>query len=209
VATVIADMSMSLDGFVADEDDGVDLLFTWYRTGDVVVPTANADLTFRTSDASAAELRKAMTEVGVLVCGRRLFDLAGGWGGRHPVDVPVVVVSHHVPDGWIDGESFAFVTSGIDDALARATEIAGDKVVGIATATIAQQCLNAGLLDRLRINLVPVLLGRGVPFFEHLAARTALEGPRVTEGHGVTHLEYGVRSSVPAPTLGATTSRKN
>jgi len=78
--------------------------------------------------------------------------------------------------------------------VARAKGVAGDKIVSVASATIAQQCLNAGLLDEIVVDLVPVLLGTGIRFFDNLSgAPIELNGPRVIEGTGVTHLYYRVR----------------
>ena len=193
MATVIADMSMSLDGFVADSDDRTDQVFGWFFGGDTPVPTANPHVTFQVSEASARELREGLANVGALISGRRTFDLAGGWGGAHPMGVPVVVVTHDAPDGYEDAP-FHFVGDGIESAVAKAKQIAGDKIVGVASPDITRQCLDAGLLDGIRVSLVPVLLGSGVPWFANLAsAPVALEGPTVTEGDGVTHLNYRVK----------------
>jgi len=113
MATVLANMSMSLDGFIADLSDGVEHLFGWYSNGDVTVPTADARWTFHPSEASAKHLRDGLTNVGALVCGRRLFNHTGGWGGNHPMGVPVFVVTHSVPDGWPREDApFTFVTEG-------------------------------------------------------------------------------------------------
>jgi len=195
MATVVADMSMSLDGFIADPSDGVEHLFGWYNNGDVTVPTAGARWTFHTSAASARHLRDGLANVGALICGRRLFDHTGGWGGNHPTGVPVFVVTHTVPDSWPHPDApFTFVTDGIDSALAQAAAVAGEKVVCVASANVAQQYLNAGLLDEVRISLVPVLLGKGIPFFDNLtSAPIELAGPTVIEGNQVTHLYYRVR----------------
>lgn len=192
---VIANMSMSLDGFIADPSDGIEHVFGWYFNGDVAVPTAAEWLTFQTSEASANHLRDSFNNIGALVSGRRLFDTAGGWGGNHPVGVPVFVVTHSVPDGWPREDApFTFVTDGIESALSQAKAVAGEKVVAVGSANIAQQCLDAGLLDEIHVDLVPVLLGEGIPFFEKLSgAPVELEGPRVVEGIGVTHLSYRVR----------------
>jgi dihydrofolate reductase len=193
MATVIADMSMSLDGFVADSDDRTDQVFGWFFGGDTPVPTANPHVTFQVSEASARELREGLANVGALISGRRTFDLAGGWGGAHPIGVPVVVMTHSAPDGYEDAP-FHFVSDGIESAVAKAKEIAGDKIVGVASPDITRQCLDAGLLDGIRVSLVPVLLGSGVPWFANLShAPVQLEGPTVTEGDGVTHLNYRVK----------------
>jgi dihydrofolate reductase len=195
MATVIADMSMSLDGFIADRNDGVGPLFDWYQAGPVSTPTAGEEWAFETDAASAEQLREGLRAIGALICGRRLFDLTKAWGGRHPMGCPVVVVTHSVPGGWPrDDAPFSFVTDGVESAVARASGMAGDKVVAVATPTITQQCLNAGLLDVIRVNLVPVLLGDGIRFFEHLRdAPIMLDDPEVSEGLRVTHLQYRVR----------------
>lgn len=109
--------------------------------------------------------------------------------------MPVVVVTHSVPDGWPrDDAPFTFVTDGIDSAVAQAKAIAGEQTVAVASANIAQQCLDAGLLDEIVVSLVPVVLGEGIPFFTNLRkAPVELDDPRVIEGTGVTHLAYRVR----------------
>jgi dihydrofolate reductase len=195
MATVVANMSMSLDGFIADRNDEVGPLFDWFQTGPVTVPSADERWSFKTYEASAAQLREALHTIGALICGRRLFDLTKAWGGRHPIGCPVVVVTHTVPEGWPrDGAPFTFVTDGVESAVSQAKAIAGDKVVAIATPTITQQCLELGLLDVIRVDLVPVLLGDGIRFFDNLRdAPIMLDDPEVIEGTRVTHLLYRVR----------------
>jgi dihydrofolate reductase len=187
---------MSLDGFIADPHDEVGPLFDWYRTGPVTTPSASEEWHYKTDEASAEQLREALHSVGALICGRRLFDLTHAWGGRHPIGCPVVVVTHTVPEGWPREDApFTFVTDGVESAVAQAKALAGDKIVAVATPTITQQCLNAGLLDAIRVDLVPVLLGDGIRFFDNLRdTPVMLEDPTVTEGMRVTHLEYRVRS---------------
>src|SRR6266508_190110 len=197
MAVVISEMSMSLDGFVADPADQVGPLFDWYANGEVEVPTAVPERwTFRTSEASAGYLRESMGRIGALVAGRRLFDI-GRWGEHgHPYGVPVFVVTHDVPQGWPREDAplpITFVTDGVEHAVAQAKATAGEGWVGVAGPNIAQQCLDAGLLDEVRINLVPVLLGKGISYFDKLSnAPFALEDPRVIQGTGVTHLIYRV-----------------
>jgi dihydrofolate reductase len=195
VADVIASFSMSLDGFVADPSDAVGPLFDWFGNGDVEVRWPGNDMVSHTTPASAAYLREVIDATGALVVGRRLFDYTSGWAGSHPLGVPVFVVSHRVPDGWPrDGAPFTFVTEGVEPAVAAAKAVAGDKAVGVAGPNVAQQCLNAGLLDEVAVDLVPVLLGEGIRFFDHVAhAPVVLEDPRVVVGHRVTHLRYRVR----------------
>lgn len=192
---VIANMSMSLDGFVSHPTDGVEHLFQWYGSGDVPVHTANPDMTFRVSAASADRLNRAFEGIGVLVYGRRTFDESGGWIGGHPIGKPVIVVTHSVPDGWPRADTpLTFVTDGIESALAQAKATAGGKAVVVGSADLTQQCLNLGLLDELQIDLVPLLLGKGIRFLDHLAKTpVALAEPSVVQGAGVTHLSYQVR----------------
>ena len=196
---VVAIMSMSLDGYVADANDGVAEVFDWYFSGDVEVPTASGSsgMTFRVSPPSADHLRGLVAETGAMLTGRRTFEVAGGWGGQHPWDVPAFVVTHQVPDGWPrPGSTVEFVTDGIESAVARAKAAAGPKNVGVHGAHTIQQCLDAGLLDELHVDLAAVLLGGGVRLFDDLANAPAVLGsPTVVAGEGVTHLRYPVRRS--------------
>ena len=196
---VVAFMSMSLDGYVADANDGVAEVFDWYFSGDVEVPTASgtSDMTFQVSPASAEHLRGLVAEIGAMLTGRRTFEVAHGWDGQHPWDVPAFVVTHHVPDGWPrPGSTVQFVTDGIESAVARAKAAAAPKSVGVHGAHTIQQCLDAGLLDEIHIDLAAVLLGAGVRLFDHLAnTPVVLRDPTVVAGVGVTHLRYPVRTS--------------
>jgi dihydrofolate reductase len=199
LSKVVALMSMSLDGYVADTSDGVDEVFDWYFSGDVEVRTASArtGMTFRVSPSSADHLRGLEAEIGAMLTGRRTFERADGWGGQHPWDVPAFVVTHETPDGWPrPGSTVEFVTDGIESAVTRARSAAGPKSVGVHGAQTIQQCLNAGLLDEIHVDLAAVLLGSGVRLFEHLAATPVVLGnPRVVTGVGVTHLRYPVHAS--------------
>jgi dihydrofolate reductase len=197
MSKVYTGASMSLDGYIAGPgESGFEHLFKWYANGDVSVPTANPAMTLQMTPQSADHFRTIGEIIGAIVVGRKLFDSTGGWGGNHPMGVPVVVLSHSVPDGWPrDDAPFTFVSEGIERAVEVARERAGDKVVGVNGGTIARQCLEAGLLDEIWIDLVPVLLGGGTPFFDQLAAAPSeLEGPiSVVNGADVTHLRYRVK----------------
>jgi dihydrofolate reductase len=196
MSKVYTGASMSIDGYISGPDEsGFDLLFRWYGNGDVEVPTADPNMTMRSSAVSADHFRAVIERTGALVVGRRLFDLTSGWRGNHPVGCPVVVVTHRpAPDDWPADAPFTFV-EGIERAIETAREIAGDKVVGVNGGTIASQCLNARLLDEVWVDLVPVLLGGGTPYFADLEnAPAVLEGPvSVVQGVDVTHLRYTVR----------------
>jgi dihydrofolate reductase len=104
-------------------------------------------------------------------------------------------VTHRPPPEWVKEEwPVTFVTDGVQSAIEQVKVIAGIKNVVVASATIVQQCLNAGLLDEIHIDLVPFLLGDGVRLFEHLkSAPVALEDPQVSTGTGVTHLTYRIK----------------
>jgi dihydrofolate reductase len=198
MAKVTTELSMSLDGFIAGPDDSIEHLFGWYENGDVEVTTAVPELTFHTSAASARHIRENFPKVGALISGRRLFDITNGWNGTHPVDAPVVVVSHNVPEEWIaehPGAPFTFV-GDVETAVSKAKEIAGEKNVSVAGPNVIQQVINLGLMDEITVSLVPVLIGEGIPFFGKLVnPPVKLEGPEIVEGDGVTHLAYKVVKS--------------
>ena len=197
MAKVIALMSMSLDGYVADANDGVDEVFDWYFSGDVEIPISSPtmEMTFRVSPPSAEHLNGLIAELGAMLTGRRTFEVADGWGGQHAWG-PAFVVTHDVPAGWPrPGSTVEFVTDGIESAVARAKAAAGSKSVGVHGADTIQQCLNAGLLDEIQVDLAAVLLGEGVRLFDHLADTPVVLGdPKVVDGVGVTHLRYPVRA---------------
>src|SRR3954454_21164764 len=194
---VIALMSMSLDGYVADPSDGVDEVFDWYFSGDVEIPITSPTMTmtFRVSEPSAEHLRGLIAELGAMLTGRRTFEVADGWGGQHAWG-PAFVVTHDIPAGWPrPGSTVEFVTDGIESAVARAKAAAGSKSVGVHGADTIQQCLNAGLLDEIQVDLAAVLLGEGVRLFDHLANTPVVLGdPKVIDGAGVTHLRYPVQA---------------
>jgi dihydrofolate reductase len=195
---VIADMSMSLDGFIADKQHGVEALHGWFFNGQAEVQTPNPAVSFRPSEASAEVLRDALASVGAIVGGRHYFDSAQGWGGQHPMGVPVYVVTHRPPPaGWpADNDAIRFVYDGVESAIRQAQEAAGEKTVALATPTVTRAAYAAGLLDGVSVNLVPVLLGDGIPWFAGISdAPVPLEGPRIVPGNGVTHLRYAVTKS--------------
>jgi dihydrofolate reductase len=189
--------SMSLDGYIAGPgESGFEHLFKWYGNGDVEVPTTKPDMTMRMTEGNAEHWRTVIDLTGALIVGRKLFDYTSGWGAEHPIGKPVVVLTHNPPpEDWPADAPFTFVSGGIEAAIETARELAGDKGVGVNGGSIARQCLDAGLLDEIWVDLVPVLLGGGTPFFDQLgSAPVELEGPvAVTEGLDVTHLRYRVK----------------
>jgi dihydrofolate reductase len=190
---VIAQASMSLDGFIADTNDQVGPLFDWYNNGDTQIPGHD----FRTSAASAGYLRAAWSAIGADVIGRRLFDLTNGWNGRPVVGEAVFVVTHQPPADWpyLDAP-FTFVTDGLPSAIAQAQAVAGDRDVSITPGNIAGQAFQAGLIDEVRIDLVPVVFGAGVRYFgDYAGSPLLLDDPQIVQGDQVTHLHYRLRKS--------------
>jgi dihydrofolate reductase len=198
---VVTGATVSLDGYIAGPNEtGFEHLFAWFDAGEHELPSANPAVSFHLTEADHRFLRAVNESVGACVVGRRLFDITDGWGGIHPFDKPIVVVTHSIPDDWVAAHPdapFTFVTDGIEAAIERALAIAGELNVIVTAGKLGSQCLELGLLDGLWLDLVPVLLGDGVPFFEHLkAAPILLDGPHeVVQGARVTHLRYTVRRS--------------
>lgn len=195
---VVTAATVSLDGYIAGPyETGLDLLFAWFDGGNFELKTAIPDIRIMLSEPDHRYMRDFFESIGAFVCGRRLFDQNDGWGGTHPLGVPVVIVTHHVPEdrtaAHLDAP-FTFVTDGVASAIERAQALAGDRDVSVSSGKISSQCLELGLLDEVSIDLVPVLLGNGVPLFEHFEAPILLDGPMlVVQGQRVTHLRYTVR----------------
>ena len=198
---VVFNMTVSLDGFVAGPNDnpdnglgdGGDALFNWYFSGDTEIYLSEGTPMLKVSKQSAELLKKSVETYGAGVWGRRTFDIAHAWGG-HPPGSPCFIVTHNIPQEWVyEGSPFTFVTDGVESAIRQAKEAAGNKDVVICTASILQQCLNAGLMDEIHLDVAPLLLGQGVRLFDHLNIKPIqLERIRVVEAPGVTHLGYRV-----------------
>ncbi len=202
MGNVVTELSVSLDGFVAGPNDnpenglgdGGEQLHAWYFKGDTAFPLPGTDMVFQISRASAELMQEEWGNVGAGVVGRRMFDIAQAWGGNPPGGGPYFVVTHTPPQEWLkEGSPFTFVTDGVESAVRQAKHAAENKNVSVSSASIVQQCIKAGLLDEIHINLVPVLLGGGVRLFEHLGPTPIqLERIRVVEVPGVTHLRFRV-----------------
>jgi len=195
MAKVLTHMCMSLDGFVAQPDDNPAELFDWYWGGDVVVASAQPEMSFSVDAAGAAMLRELTSGCGALVAGRRLFDQTDGWGDNHPAGAPVVVVTHRpAPDDAAGRFPRTTFTGSVEEAITTAKRIAGERFVTIASADIIQQALNLGLVDEVCVSLVPVLFGTGVSYFgELVGGHVMLEDPVVVQGTRALHLRYAVR----------------
>ncbi len=195
---VVSSAMMSLDGYIAKADNTIGRLFDSLGNGEVEIPTASPDITFHMTEKTARYWRAWMDSVGAIVVGRTLFDFTDGWGGRHTMDAPVVVVTHEVPTGWVDAHPdapFTFVTGGVAAAIDTARGIAGDRNVAVAAGTIARQALELGLLDEVAVDLVPVVMGQGKPYFGEMGITDVMLGdPTVClQGDRVTHLVFPVQ----------------
>lgn len=202
MSIVFVELSMSLDGFVTGPNDdsehplgeGGERLFKWYQSGDTDMPLPGTEMSFRISRASVDLLEKEWGAVGAMVAGRRMFDIANAWHGYPPGGGPCFIMTHHPPQEWLrEGSPFTFVSDGIESAIRQAKIAAGDKDVSVSSANIAQQCLKAGLMDEIRVNVAPTLLGSGVRLFEHFGTEPVdLEMMDVVKGIDIVHLRYRV-----------------
>jgi dihydrofolate reductase len=195
VGTVIMHNVVSVDGFIADENDDIGPLFDWYSNGDTpIYDHSGTESPFKVSRASAEYVRPMWDAIGCMVIGRRLFDVTDGWQGQPPVGEHVVVVSHRPkPDGWHPEASYHFVND-VTAAVTRATELAGDRTVAVAAGDVGGQALSLGLVDEVAMDVVPVVFGSGKRFFGRIDRQHLLKDPDVViQGTRVLHLHYRVR----------------
>ena len=197
---VVIDMSMSLDGFVAGPDEGKadplgrhggEHVFDWYFSGNEEwrhpvfrpEPGVNRD-----------EVDRMFAESGAFIFGRRTYEIANGWGGRHPVNgVPTFVLTHKPPADFPRGPSnLTFVTDGIESAIRQARVAANGKDVKLGGTAPGKQALAAGLCDEIIVHLAPYLVGGGVRLFDALPDGIRLEKLSVSDGPFATHLRYRV-----------------
>ncbi len=192
MGTVVMYASVSVDGFIADENDDPGPLFDWLVSGDVPLDDGGA---LNVSQASYDYVRPYWDQIGATIVGRHVFDMTDGWDGMPPGGVDhVVVVTHRPrPEVWDPEAPFHFV-SGVEAAVAKAQELAGDRIVEVAAGDVGGQVLAAGLVDEVRMDVVPVVCGSGKRYFGSLAAGHMLEDPDVViRGDRVLHLRYRVR----------------
>ncbi len=196
MATTYMHAVASLDGYIADEKDEVGSLHDWYFNGDhPVVEDGDGGSPFRVSAASAEYLRGLWSGLAVLVIGRRQFDQMNGWEGQPPVGNHVVVVSHRPkPEDWHPEAPFHFAASA-EEGMAKAQELAGEGGIAVGAGDVGGQALGLGLIDYVALDVVPVVFGRGKPYFGPLAdADQKLGDPDVVvQGDGVLHLRFPVR----------------
>jgi dihydrofolate reductase len=197
---VVADITTSLDGFVAGPNDGPELglgeggerLHEWVY--DLESWRGPHGLAGGERNQDSEILDEAFKTAGAIVVGRRMFDNAGGWGDHPPFHMPVFVLTHEIrePEAKEGGTTFTFVNDGVESALEQARAAAGDENVNVGGgANTIQQFLEAGLLDELEIHIAPLLLGGGIRLFNG-ARGVELERTRVVDSPAVTHLRFRV-----------------
>ena len=186
---IVSDISMSLDGFITGPNvrvgngmgDGGERLHDWMFDA--------------ATDADRAILQEMLDGVGAIVMGRKSFDKNegdGGWGDGGPVgDTPCFVVTHNRPTRSYPAV-YTFVTDGVVSAIEQAKQVAGAKVVGLHGATVMQQALPLGLVDEIRVHVIPVLLGGGTSLFATLDSTITLERTQVLVTPAATHLRFRV-----------------
>lgn len=181
MARVIVHATVTLDGFMADADGGIDWMFD--------VPAAPED---------EVVVRRVMDEIGAVVGGaNRTQTIEDGevpYGGMLKVPVFLMTRSSHEPVER-DGITYTFVVDDIVQAVESAKAAAGDKWVSLLGGSISRQCLERGLVDELHLDIVPILLGGGISLFAGLGQRIDLERLETSAFAGETHLRYRVLST--------------
>jgi dihydrofolate reductase len=201
MSKVIAGITTSVDGYVAGPDDGPgkglgvggERLHNWVFGGPW---TYEDEAAGRPLGEPAAEdkawLDEALTGLGAVVGGRWTYEAAGHWGDQNPWGVPLFIVTHRVEE-QPEGEAFVFV-EGVEEAVARAVEAAGDKAVHVrGGADVIRQALAAGLVDELTIIVAPLILGGGKRLFDGFDRDVELEHLGVRQSQYATFIDYRVK----------------
>lgn len=199
MSTVIASITVSVDGYVTGPDDhagqglgvGGERLHYWVMGGPWTY-----EGTHDTDGATGADrdFFEALTaDLGAGIVGRGMYDAAGAWGGTNPFPGPLFVLTHRTEDAPDPASGFRFVSS-FEEALAAATSAAGDGSVAIGGgADVIRQALRAGVVDTLAISTAPVVLGAGKRLFDGSEPDTDLEIRQVYSSPWATHVVYDVR----------------
>ena len=197
MSTVVMHAVVSVDGYIAGENDEVGPLFDWYFNGThPIVDEALEQLhaPFRVSSASLSYVRPFWDSTRVTIQGRHLFDLTNGWEAQPPGGEHLIVVSHRPkPEGWHPEADVPFVAD-VAAAVQEARRRAGDGSVMVCAGDVGGQALALGLVDLVAMDVVPVVFGRGKRYFGSGDGQHLLEDPDVViQGDRVLHLRYPVR----------------
>jgi dihydrofolate reductase len=197
MATVVMHAVVSVDGFIADENDDVGPLFEWYFNGDVPIVGEDAEdrhAVFRVSDRSHPYVSSLWGSIGATIQGRHLFDLTNGWEAEPPTGDHLLMVSHRPkPAGWHPEADVPFFDD-VAAAVEEAKERAGERVVAVCAGNVGGQALALGLVDEVAMDVVPVVFGTGKRFFGPVDSQHLLEDSSVVlQGDRVLHLRYRVR----------------
>jgi dihydrofolate reductase len=194
---ITAAITMSVDGYITGPNDGPDKglgedgerLHYWVFGG----PWSYENEPKGEPEGEDADYLKEMTaKAGAIVVGRNMYEAAGHWGGKNPFGMPVFVATHR-PEEEPEGGEFTFV-GGFDEAIDRAKEAAGDKVVSIGGgADVIRQGLDAGIVDELHIIVAPVILGGGKRLFEDFTKSLDLENRGVRQSRWATFMQFDVK----------------
>jgi dihydrofolate reductase len=197
--TVIAGITTSIDGYVAGPDDGPgkglgeggERLHYWVFGGPW---SYDNEPKGEPSGPDAEWLNEVSSKIGAVVGGRSTYEAARHWGDENPFGLPFFILTHR-PEDQPEGDAFTFV-SGIEEAVERAKEAAGDKDVNImGGAETIRQALDAGLVDELSIIIAPVTLGGGKRLFEGFTESLDFEHVGVRQSEFATFIDYRLKRS--------------
>ena len=193
---IVLYMWMSVDGFIAGPEDGPDqgLGVGGERLHDSLTLNDGGSIpaTIRSDDEVGATVMADAMATGAVLTGRRTFDHGGRWNGDHHDGVPIFVLTRSIPDEPAPGHA-RYVTD-VREAAALAREAAGDRDILLHGAEAARAVLQAGELDEMALQVIPVLLGQGRRLFDDMPAEhVELELVRVLVGRGMLHTRYRVR----------------
>ncbi|MEP6760063.1 MAG: dihydrofolate reductase family protein [Sporichthyaceae bacterium] len=195
--TVTASITTSVDGYITGPDDGPDAglgvggerLHYWVFGGPW---SYDEEPKTEATGEDKAWLDAAMAKVGAVVGGRATYEAAGHWGDSNPWGLPFFIVTHR-PEEQPEGDDFVFV-DGVEAAVARAVEAAGDKDVSVmGGADVIRQALAAGLIDGLSIIVAPVVLGAGKRLFDGFTQSVELEHLGARQSPYATFVDYRVK----------------
>jgi dihydrofolate reductase len=193
---VISAHSVSADGYITGHEPGPGrglgdggMLFDWYFDGDTPSQVFDG---FKLSEPSAKIFDMLAARVGAVVVGRNTYEDSAHFGGGSPHPGAKAVVLSHRPAPEIT-ERQTLVTTGIEDAVTKALELAEGKDVGLMGGGVLGSALEAGLVDEVVLHQVPILLGGGRPFFQALPKHVRLTLVEAVPAPGVTHLRYEVQ----------------